>query len=130
MHRGAAGAGALNTRLQQRLTPSREGGRRSGGPVGGCSGSAARSPRSATTTTRAKQTLTVRTDEDEPIDYDFDEIDELAHPYAMTIAWIRRCSSTFCGGATVPLGSLSTPAGFHAPGLRSMPHRCGMDRPL
>jgi hypothetical protein len=31
------------------------------------------------------QTLTVRTDEDETIEYDFDELDELAHAYAMTI---------------------------------------------
>ena len=29
-----------------------------------------------------EQTLTVRTDEDEVIDYDFDELDELAHAYA------------------------------------------------
>ncbi len=32
-----------------------------------------------------EQKLTVRTDEDEDIDYDFDELDELAHAYAMTI---------------------------------------------
>ena len=31
-----------------------------------------------------EQTLTVRTDEDESIEYDFDELDELAHAYAMT----------------------------------------------
>jgi exodeoxyribonuclease V alpha subunit len=31
------------------------------------------------------QSLTVRTDEDEMVDYDFDELDELAHAYAMTI---------------------------------------------
>jgi exodeoxyribonuclease V alpha subunit len=29
--------------------------------------------------------LTVRTDEDEEISYDFDELDELAHAYAVTI---------------------------------------------
>lgn len=32
-----------------------------------------------------EQSLTVRTDEDGFIDYDFDELDELAHAYAMTI---------------------------------------------
>jgi exodeoxyribonuclease V alpha subunit len=32
-----------------------------------------------------EQTLTVRTDKDESIEYDFDELDELAHAYAMTI---------------------------------------------
>jgi exodeoxyribonuclease V alpha subunit len=31
------------------------------------------------------QSLTVRTDEDEMVDYDFDELDELAHFNAMTI---------------------------------------------
>lgn len=31
------------------------------------------------------QTLTVRTDEDEEIDYDFAELDELGHAYAVTI---------------------------------------------
>ena len=30
-------------------------------------------------------TLTVRTEEDEDIDYDFDELDELPHAYAMTV---------------------------------------------
>jgi len=29
--------------------------------------------------------LTVRTDEDEELAYDFDELDELAHAYAVTI---------------------------------------------
>lgn len=32
-----------------------------------------------------EQTLTVRTDEDELVEYDFAELDELAHAYAMTI---------------------------------------------
>ncbi|NEE60042.1 ATP-binding domain-containing protein, partial [Streptomyces sp. SID8455] len=32
-----------------------------------------------------EQKLTVRTDEDEEIPYDFDELDELSHAYAMTI---------------------------------------------
>nr|WP_325051158.1 hypothetical protein [Micromonospora craniellae] len=53
MHRGPAGAGALNGLLQQKLTPHREGQpeRRMGGRV---FRSATKSPRSATTTTRAK----------------------------------------------------------------------------
>jgi exodeoxyribonuclease V alpha subunit len=32
-----------------------------------------------------EQTLTVRTDEDEEIDYDFGELDELVHAYAVTV---------------------------------------------
>ena len=32
-----------------------------------------------------EQQLTVRTDEDEDIDYDFDELDELQHAYAITV---------------------------------------------
>jgi exodeoxyribonuclease V alpha subunit len=32
-----------------------------------------------------EQALTVLTDEDEPVDYDFAELDELAHAYAITI---------------------------------------------
>ena len=32
-----------------------------------------------------EQILTVRTDEDEEVDYDFDELDELSHAYAVTI---------------------------------------------
>ena len=32
-----------------------------------------------------EHTLTVRTDEDEQVDYGFDELDELAHAYAVTI---------------------------------------------
>jgi len=102
MHRGPAGAGNLNSLLQEALTPHRDGTpeRRYGG---GCSASGTRSPSSATITTKARrvsstatlgvitglsleeQTLTVLTDEDEPVDYDFAELDELAHAYAVTI---------------------------------------------
>jgi exodeoxyribonuclease V alpha subunit len=32
-----------------------------------------------------EQKLTIRTDEDEEVDYDFSELDELSHAYAMTI---------------------------------------------
>ncbi len=35
--------------------------------------------------TAEEHTLTVRTDEDESVDYGFDELDELAHAYAVTI---------------------------------------------
>ncbi|MDV6245293.1 ATP-dependent DNA helicase [Rhodococcus opacus] len=38
-----------------------------------------------TAITTEDQTLTVLTDEDESIDYDFSELDELAHAYAVTI---------------------------------------------
>ncbi|WP_233625143.1 ATP-dependent RecD-like DNA helicase [Actinoplanes sp. ATCC 53533] len=102
MHRGAAGAGALNTLLQQRLTPSREGApeRRAGGRVfrvgdkvtqirnnydKGQAGVFNGTVGVVTALDPDEQTLTVRTDEDEQIDYDFDELDELAHAYAMTI---------------------------------------------
>ncbi|NMO53369.1 ATP-dependent RecD-like DNA helicase [Actinoplanes sp. TBRC 11911] len=102
MHRGPAGAGALNTLLQQRLTPPREGlpERRAGGRVfrvgdkvtqirnnydKGQAGVFNGTLGVITALNPDEQTLTVRTDEDESIDYDFDELDELAHAYAMTI---------------------------------------------
>jgi exodeoxyribonuclease V alpha subunit len=102
MHRGPAGAGALNTLLQQQLTPSREGlaERRVGGRVfrigdkvtqirnnydKGQAGVFNGTVGVVTALSTDDQSLTVRTDEDELIDYDFDELDELAHAYAMTI---------------------------------------------
>ena len=102
MHRGPAGAGALNTLLQQHLTPGRDGmpERRSGGRVfrigdkvtqirnnydKGTAGVFNGTLGVITALSTDEQTLTVRTDEDESIDYDFDELDELAHAYAMTI---------------------------------------------
>ncbi|MDT4993415.1 MAG: exodeoxyribonuclease alpha subunit, partial [Actinoplanes sp.] len=102
MHRGPAGAGALNTLLQQRLTPHRDGQpeRRLGGRVfrigdkvtqirnnydKGQAGVFNGTIGVVTALSTDEQTLTVRTDEDEVIDYDFDELDELAHAYAMTI---------------------------------------------
>ena len=102
MHRGPAGAGALNTLLQQQLTPARDGlpERRSGGRVfrigdkvtqirnnydKGQAGVFNGTVGVVTALSTDEQTLTVRTDEDETIDYDFDELDELAHAYAMTI---------------------------------------------
>ncbi|GAA0922490.1 ATP-dependent RecD-like DNA helicase [Virgisporangium aurantiacum] len=100
MHRGPARA--LNTLLQQRLTPAREGQpeRRVGGRVfrigdkvtqirnnydKGQAGVFNGTLGVVTALDTDEQTLTVRTDEDESIDYDFDELDELAHAYAMTI---------------------------------------------
>ncbi|MFY1658730.1 ATP-dependent RecD-like DNA helicase [Micromonospora sp. WMMD1274] len=102
MHRGPAGAGALNNLLQQRLTPPREGQpeRRIGGRVfrvgdkvtqirnnydKGQAGVFNGTLGIVTSLSTEEQTLTVRTDEDESIDYDFDELDELVHAYAMTI---------------------------------------------
>ncbi|MGC4750678.1 ATP-dependent RecD-like DNA helicase [Micromonospora sp. DT201] len=102
MHRGPAGAGVLNSLLQQQLTPGREGmpERRVGGRVfrvgdkvtqirnnydKGQAGVFNGTVGVVTALSTDEQTLTVRTDEDELIDYDFDELDELAHAYAMTI---------------------------------------------
>jgi exodeoxyribonuclease V alpha subunit len=102
MHRGPAGAGALNTLLQKALTPGAEGlpERRAGGRVfrigdkvtqirnnydKGASGVFNGTLGVVTALSTEDQTLTVRTDEDESIDYDFDELDELSHAYAMTI---------------------------------------------
>ncbi len=102
MHRGPAGAGMLNTLLQQALTPGREGlpERRMGGRVfrvgdkvtqirnnydKGTAGVFNGTLGVVTALSLDDQTLTVRTDEDESIGYDFDELDELAHAYAMTI---------------------------------------------
>ncbi len=102
MHRGPAGAGTLNTLLQQRLTPWREGQpeRRAGSRVfrvgdkvtqirnnydKGQAGVFNGTLGVVTALSAEDQTLTVRTDEDEDVEYDFDELDELAHAYAMTI---------------------------------------------
>jgi len=102
MHRGPAGAGVLNILLQQQLTPGREGmpERRGGGRVfrlgdkvtqirnnydKGTAGVFNGTVGVVTALSTDDQRLTVRTDEDESIDYDFDELDELAHAYAMTI---------------------------------------------
>ncbi|WP_192763186.1 SF1B family DNA helicase RecD2 [Actinomadura algeriensis] len=102
VHRGAAGAGALNALLQEALTPHddsrperRYGGRvfRVGdkvtqlrnnydkGEAGVFNGTVG----VVTKVSLEDQSLTVLTDEDESIDYAFDELDELAHAYAITI---------------------------------------------
>jgi exodeoxyribonuclease V alpha subunit len=102
MHRGPAGAGALNGLLQQAITPGRPelpekrfGGRvfRVGDKVTqvrnnyekGANGVFNGTVGVVTSLDADEQRLTVRTDEDEEVPYDFDELDELAHAYAVTI---------------------------------------------
>ena len=100
--RGEAGAGNLNLLLQEALTPFREGvpERRYGGRVfrvgdkvtqlrnnydKGAAGVFNGTVGVVTGMSLEDHTLTVRTDEDEQVDYGFDELDELAHAYAVTI---------------------------------------------
>ncbi|MFJ9059001.1 ATP-dependent RecD-like DNA helicase [Streptomyces sp. NPDC102409] len=102
MHRGPAGAGHLNGLLQQAITPGRPGlpEKRFGGRVfrvgdkvtqirnnydKGDNGVFNGTVGVVTALDPDEQKLTVLTDEDEEIVYDFDELDELAHAYAMTI---------------------------------------------
>ncbi|MEU0688089.1 SF1B family DNA helicase RecD2 [Streptomyces uncialis] len=102
MHRGPAGAGNLNGLLQQSITPGRPdlpekrfGGRvfRVGDKVTqirnnyekGVAGVFNGTVGVVTSMDLDEQRLTVLTDEDEEVPYDFDELDELAHAYAVTI---------------------------------------------
>jgi len=102
MHRGPAGAGSLNSLLQYALTPQQEdtlekryGDRvfRAGDKViqlrnnynKGRAGIFNGTVGTVTGLSLQEQTVTVLTDEDEHIDYDFAELDELAHAYAITI---------------------------------------------
>lgn len=102
MHRGPAGAGNLNILLQEALTPYREEvpERRHGGRVfrvgdkvtqlrnnydKGTAGVFNGTVGTVTGMSLQEQTVTVLTDEDEPVDYDFAELDELAHAYAVTV---------------------------------------------
>ncbi|MFD9973604.1 ATP-dependent RecD-like DNA helicase [Streptomyces sp. NPDC059017] len=102
MHRGPAGAGTLNGLLQQAITPARPdvpekrfGGRvfRVGDKVTqvrnnyekGKNGVFNGTVGVVTSLDPVEQRLTVLTDEDEEVPYDFDELDELAHAYAVTI---------------------------------------------
>ncbi|MFI6582404.1 ATP-dependent RecD-like DNA helicase [Embleya sp. NPDC050493] len=102
MHRGPAGAGALNLLLQQALTPGREGlpEKRFGGRtfrVGdkvtqirnnydkGANGVFNGTGGVVVALSPEDQKLVVRTEEDEEVDYDFAELDELSHAYAVTI---------------------------------------------
>jgi exodeoxyribonuclease V alpha subunit len=102
MHRGPAGAGTLNGLLQQAITPARPdlqekrfGGRvfRVGDKVTqirnnyekGKNGVFNGTVGVVTSLDPVDQRLTVLTDEDEEVPYEFDELDELAHAYAVTI---------------------------------------------
>ncbi|MEU5101714.1 ATP-dependent RecD-like DNA helicase [Streptomyces sp. NPDC021354] len=102
MHRGPAGAGTLNGLLQQAVTPARPDlpERRFGGRVfrvgdkvtqirnnyeKGANGVFNGTVGVVTSLDSDEQCLTVLTDEDEEVAYDFDELDELAHAYAVTI---------------------------------------------
>jgi exodeoxyribonuclease V alpha subunit len=102
MHRGPAGAGNLNLALQEALTPFRDGQpeRRYGGRVfrvgdkvtqlrnnyeKGAAGVFNGTVGVVTGISGEDHVLTVLTDEDEPVEYGFDELDELAHAYAVTI---------------------------------------------
>jgi exodeoxyribonuclease V alpha subunit len=102
MHRGPAGAGALNERLQAALTPAREGlpERRFGGRVyrvgdkvmqlrnnydKGTAGVFNGSVGVVTGLSLEDQELRVLLDEDEEVGYGFEELDELTHAYAVSI---------------------------------------------
>ena len=102
MHRGPAGAGNLNLLLQEALTPYRDGQpeRRYGGRVfrigdkvtqlrnnyeKGAAGVFNGTVGVVTGMSAEDHKLTVLTDEDESVDYGFDELDELTHAYAVTI---------------------------------------------
>jgi exodeoxyribonuclease V alpha subunit len=102
MHRGPAGAGALNERLQTALTPARPGlaERRVGGRIyrvgdkvmqirnnydKGIAGVFNGSVGVVTTLSLEDQELRVLLDEDEEVGYGFDELDELTHAYAVSI---------------------------------------------
>ncbi len=102
VHRGPAGAAALNELLQEALTPAaadraekRFGGRvfRVGDKVTqirndydkGANGVFNGTQGVVTAVDGVEQTLTVVTDEDEEIPYDFGELDELVHAYAVTV---------------------------------------------
>src|SRR6185437_5264246 len=95
-------AGNLNVLLQQALTPHRDGApeRRFGGRVfrvgdkvtqirnnydKGANGVFNGTVGVVTSLDPVDQRLTVLTDEDEEVPYEFDELDELAHAYAVTI---------------------------------------------
>lgn len=102
MHRGPAGAGNLNHLLQEALTPSAEGRpeRRYGGRVyrvgdkvtqirnnydKGTAGVFNGTVGVVTGMAPDDHKLIVRTDEDEDVEYGFDELDELVHAYAISI---------------------------------------------
>jgi exodeoxyribonuclease V alpha subunit len=121
MHRGPAGAGNLNTLLQQALTPPRDQTpeKRYGGQVfrvgdkvtqlrnnydKGKAGIFNGTVGVVTALSLQEQTLTVLTDEDEQVDYDFAELDELAHAYAVTI---HRSQGSEYPAVVIPLTTAS-----------------------
>ena len=121
MHRGPAGAGNLNVLLQEALTPFREGQpeRRYGGRVfrvgdkvtqlrnnydKGAAGIFNGTVGVVTSMSVEEHKLTVLTDEDESVDYAFDELDELAHAYAVTI---HRSQGSEYPAVVVPLTTAS-----------------------
>ncbi|MEV3937381.1 ATP-dependent RecD-like DNA helicase [Glycomyces sp. NPDC049804] len=102
MHRGGPGAGNLNARLQEALTPAKDGlpERRHGGRVfrlgdkviqirnnyaKGKAGVFNGTVGLVQAIDAVAQTMTVRTDEDEEVEYEFAELDELVHAYAITV---------------------------------------------
>jgi exodeoxyribonuclease V alpha subunit len=102
MHRGPAGAGVLNERLQAALTPAREGlaERRFGGRIyrvgdrvmqlrnnydKGTAGVFNGSVGVVTAISLEDSELRALLDEDEEVAYGFDELDELTHAYAVSI---------------------------------------------
>jgi exodeoxyribonuclease V alpha subunit len=102
MHRGPAGAGALNVLLQEAVNPAREGRpeRRFGGRIfrvgdkviqlrnnydKGANGIFNGTQGVIIGMDHDEQKLTLRTDDDETVDYEFGELDELTHSYAMSI---------------------------------------------
>jgi exodeoxyribonuclease V alpha subunit len=117
MHRGPAGAGVLNERLQAALTPGREGlaERRFGGRVyrvgdkvmqirnnydKGTAGVFNGSVGQVTALSLEDSELRVLLDEDEEVVYGFDELDELTHAYAVSI---HRSQGSEYPCAVVPL---------------------------
>ncbi len=121
MHRGPAGAGNLNLLLQEALTPAaderperRYGGRvfRVGDKVTqlrnnydkGAAGIFNGTVGVVTGLSLEDHKLTVRTDEDESVDYGFDELDELAHAYAITI---HRSQGSEYPAVVIPLTTAS-----------------------
>ncbi|MFX4290978.1 ATP-dependent RecD-like DNA helicase [Streptomyces bohaiensis] len=102
MHRGPAGAGALNGLLQEAVSPARPGlpEKRVGGRIfrvgdkvtqirnnydKGANGVFNGTGGTVTALDLDEQRLTVLTEEDEEVGYDFTELDELSHAYAVTI---------------------------------------------
>jgi exodeoxyribonuclease V alpha subunit len=99
MHRGPAGAGVLNEKLQQALTPARPGlpERRYGGRVYRVGDKVTQlrnnydkkvfngSVGVVTGLSLEEQELRVFMDETEEIAYSFDELDEITHAYAVTV---------------------------------------------